>query len=121
VITPSILSTIPDLLKRILIENIEDRKSQVYNNILVSSNNLANRFIFEQWGIRSSQRRYYKNLFSEIREFCRNLFRHYERRGSIEYQENIKVQRVSIFKFDEIRGNLILGFNPVDKDHPFNR
>ena len=118
VVTSSIVASIPDLLKRILIENISDEKKLKHKNILISSNSLANRFIFERWKIRSSQHRYYKNLFSDIRNHCRRIFRYYERKGAIISQVETNLQRFSVYRFDKIRGNLILGFVPIDKDQP---
>lgn len=118
VVTPSIVASIPDILKRTLIENISEEKKLRHKNILVSSNSLANRFIFERWKIRSSQRRYYKNLFSDIRNHCRRVFRYYERKGVIKSQLETNLQRFSVHRFDEIRGNIILGFLPIDNDQP---
>ncbi|MFX1578862.1 MAG: hypothetical protein ACFFBJ_04390, partial [Promethearchaeota archaeon] len=54
-ITTSILASIPDCLHDILEENMQ-RMAEKRSSILVSSNNLATRFILERWGIRSSQR-----------------------------------------------------------------
>lgn len=117
-ITPSILAAIPDVLKKILIENIHTQQKK-RKEILLSSNGLANRFIFERWGIRSSQRRYHKRIFSEIREQCRTLFRYYLKKGFFQCQEKTIIHRFGVFRFDEIRGNLILGFVIDKRDSPF--
>ncbi|MFX1607391.1 MAG: hypothetical protein ACFFDD_16020, partial [Promethearchaeota archaeon] len=81
-VTTSVLASIPDCLQKMLRENAQ-RNAERRTSILVSSNNLANRFILERWGIRSSQRRRYKNLFSTVRKQCRALFRNYLSRGNI--------------------------------------
>jgi hypothetical protein len=110
-ITTSILANIPDCLHTILQENVQ-RTSERRTSILVSSNNLANRFILERWGIRSSQRRRYKNLFGTVRKQCRALFRNYLSRGSIAWMNQNNELSFGVFNFNEVRGNLILGFVP---------
>ena len=110
-VTSSILANIPDCLHTLLQENAH-RTSERRTSILVSSNNLANRFILERWGIRSSQRRRYKNLFGSVRKQCRALFRNYLSLGSITWKKENKELSFGVFKFDEVRGNLILGFVP---------
>lgn len=110
-VTTSILANIPDCLRTILQENVQ-RTSGRRTSILVSSNNLANRFILERWGIRSSQRRRYKNLFSTVRKQCRALFRNCLTRGNIVWKNQNSEFSFGVFKFDEVRGNLILGFVP---------
>ncbi|MHA1951001.1 MAG: hypothetical protein ACW987_14145 [Candidatus Thorarchaeota archaeon] len=79
-------------------------------SILVSSNSLANRFILERWGIRSSQRKRYKNLYSAIRKQCRVIFRHYLSHGGIGWMTQDDEFVMGVYKFDEVRGNIILGF-----------
>lgn len=108
-VTTSVLASIPDCLRNMLIENMR-RSADRRTSILVSSNNLANRFILERWGIRSSQRRRYKNLFSTIRRQCRTIFRNYLARGKIRWKDHCGDVSYGVFKFDEVRGNLILGF-----------
>lgn len=109
IVTPSILAGIPDCLRNIIRENIK-RSTEKRPSILVSSNTLANRFIFERWGIRSSQRRRYKNLYSKIRQQCRAIFRNYLARGKLAWKDQRDEIVVGVFKFGEVRGNLILGF-----------
>jgi len=79
-------------------------------SILVSSNGLANRFILERWGIRPSQRRRYRNLYASVRKQTRNLLQHYLLRERVEWTLAGDTRRFGVFKFDEIRGNLIVGF-----------
>lgn len=110
-ITTSILANIPECLYSILQENIQ-RLAKKRASILVSSNSLANRFILDRWGIRSSQRRRYKNLFSTIRKQCRAIFRNYLARGKLKWENHGEVLVFGVYKFDEVRGNLILGFVP---------
>ncbi|MFW9788967.1 MAG: hypothetical protein ACFFE2_02440 [Candidatus Thorarchaeota archaeon] len=110
-VTPSILASIPDCLYSMLRENVQ-RTTERRTSILVSSNNLANRFILERWNIRSSQRRRYKILFSAIRKQCRALFRNFLARGKLDWNTQNKEYVFAVFKFDEVRGNLILGFVP---------
>ncbi|MFW9833469.1 MAG: hypothetical protein ACFFEK_05710 [Candidatus Thorarchaeota archaeon] len=108
-VTTSILASIPDCLHNMLQENME-RTTERRTSILVSSNNLANRFILERWGIRSSQRRRYKNLFGTIRKQCRAVFRNYLTRKKVTWRYHNREYLFGVFKFDEVRGNLILGF-----------
>jgi hypothetical protein len=110
-VTTSILASIPDCLHNMLQKNVE-RTTERRTSILVSSNNLANRFILERWRIRSSQRRRFKNLFGTIRKQCRALFRNYLLRGNIVWKNQDNELSFGVFKFDEVRGNLILGFVP---------
>jgi len=110
-VTTSILASIPDVLHNVLLENVE-RTTERRISILVSSNNLTNRFILERWGIRSSQRRRYKNLYGTIRKQCRDIFRNYLTRGKIICRVKTNAYTFGVFKFDEVRGNLILGFVP---------
>jgi hypothetical protein len=108
-ITESILARIPECLRKILQTSIE-KPQQRRKAILISSNSLANRFILERWGIRPSQRRRYRNLFATIRRQCRVVFQHYLARKRIEWKNESENFLFGIYKFDEIRGNLILGF-----------
>ena len=110
-VTTSILANIPDCLHNMLQENVQRIKER-RTSILISSNNLANRFILERWGIRSSQRRRYKNLFSAIRKQSRAIFRNYLTRGNIVWKDQNGDYTFGVFQFDEVRGNLILGFVP---------
>ncbi len=113
--SPSILATVPDVLKeklRVAILSSEKNKTST----LISSNTLANQFIFERWGIRSSQRRRYRNLFSQVRKQCRDVFRHYLHRGWLEVKENTEKHTFGVYEFDDKRGNLILGFVKVTRE-----
>lgn len=87
--------------------------------MLISSNSLANRFIFTRWGIRASQRKRYKNLFSKIRQQCRTYFHHLLSTGQISCTNGTDTLRFGVYKFDEVRGNLILGFVHIDDESPF--
>ncbi|NHI83251.1 MAG: hypothetical protein EAX81_02965 [Candidatus Thorarchaeota archaeon] len=113
--TPSILATIPDCLRVILQEMSESTKRKG-KSILISSNSLANKFIMERWKIRPSQRKRYRNLFAEIRKRSRAIFQHYLARSKIEWKTKDANYVFGIFKFDEIRGNLILGFVPISNE-----
>ncbi|NWF94718.1 MAG: hypothetical protein HXY34_01100 [Candidatus Thorarchaeota archaeon] len=108
-VTESALATLPDCLRRVLLEARKDglpgRKS-----ILVSSNALANRFVYERWGIRPSQRRRFRTLFATTRKQCRALFQYLLARGRFQWDSAREGHVFGVFKFDEIRGNLILGF-----------
>ena len=107
--TPSILASIPDCFRSILLETVEKLKKKE-KSTLISSNSLANRFILERWGIRPSQRKRYRNLFAQVRKQCRAIFQHYLMRGRVEWTTDNISYVFGVFKFDEIRGNLILGF-----------
>ena len=115
-LTPSIVATIPDLVKEILIET----KKHTLGRILLSSNGLANRFILTRWGIRPSQRRRNKNLFAQVRKECRKYFRFILSTGRIVCKQKESSVDFGVFKFDEIRGNLILGFTRINL-HPICR
>ncbi|MBE0526778.1 hypothetical protein E4H12_01260 [Candidatus Thorarchaeota archaeon] len=107
--TASVLASIPDCLKDTLLNSsTSDNKGR--KSVLISSNNLANRFILSRWRIRPSQRRRYKNLFTSIRKHCRIIFNHYLLRGRIEWIDISGKHLFGVYKFDEVRGNLILGF-----------
>ncbi|MFW9918414.1 MAG: hypothetical protein ACFFED_02360 [Candidatus Thorarchaeota archaeon] len=113
--SPSVLAAVPDVLKeklRVAILNSEKNKTST----LISSNTLANQFIFERWGIRSSQRRRYRNLFSQVRRQCRDVFRHYLQRGWLEVREDSEKHTFGVYEFDDKRGNLILGFVKVTRE-----
>lgn len=108
---PSVLAKVPDVLKEKLRESIlESEKNK--DSTLISSNTLANSFIYERWGIRSSQRRRYQNLFSQVRRQCRSVFRNYLERGWLEIRDDSESKKhtFGVYKFDDKRGNLILGF-----------
>jgi len=75
-ITPSVLAAVPDVLKKYLHESMMKQSLRKRKSMLISSNSLANRFMFTRWGIRASQRKRYKNIFSKIREQCRTYFHH---------------------------------------------
>ena len=107
--TPSILATVPSCLRQTL-ESTVTRPNERRRSILISSNSLANRFILERWDIRPSQRKRFRNLFATIRKQCRDVFNHYLALGRIEWSTKEQQFTFGIFKYDEIRGNLILGF-----------
>ncbi len=110
-----LLAAIPDILKHKLRTGILVSEKQKWST-LISSNTLANQLIFERWGIRSSQRRRYRNLFTYVRRQCRNVFRHYLKKGWLEIRDNSTKYTFSVFRYDEKRGNLILGFVKVRRD-----
>ena len=109
-IKPSILANIPACLRNILQESL--KKSNV-GSFLVSSNSLANRFIIERWGILPSQRRRFKNLFASVRKECRHIFQHYLNMSKIAWSTHDENFILGVYKFDEIRSNLILGFRDL--------
>ena len=118
-ITPSVVAAIPDVLKNQLLEMVENKVSQQRRSMLISSNGLSNRFIYTRWGIRPSQRRRNKNLFAKIREQSRILFRHLLEKQEIEVKCQSGTVRFGVYSFDEVRGNMILGFVQKDDDCPF--
>jgi len=107
--TPSVLASIPECLRDALKEAINTR-GKGRKSVLISSNSLTNRFIFSRWGIRPSQRRRYKNLFASVRKQSRIVFQHFLLRGRVELVDDSEKHVFGVYKFDEIRGNLILGF-----------
>jgi len=111
-VTPSILANIPDCLRQVLVETADNSKKRK-KSILISSNSLANRFILERWGIRPSQRRKFRNLFSQIRKHCRKIFDHLLNRKRMDFDMNSNRYLFGIYKFDEVRGNTILAFVQV--------
>jgi hypothetical protein len=106
-VTPSILASIPECLRNALKEAVNSRGRK---SVLISSNSLTNRFIFSRWSIRPSQRRRYKNLFASVRKQSRIVFQHFLLRGRVEWNDESGRNVFGVYKFDEIRGNLILGF-----------
>ena len=100
-------------LKESIIKSERGRQST-----LISSNKLANRFILERWGIRPSQRRRYKNLFSRIRKQARLILRQYLDSGVLELRNNSDRHKFKIYQFDDIRGNLIIGFYKNEPSRP---
>ena len=108
-VTPSILANIPDTLRTVLSDSIQsDTRNR--KSVLISSNSLANRFILNRWGIRPSQRRRYKNLYSSVRKNCRAVFQNYLSRGRVDWDSGVENLVFGVFKFDDIRGNMIIGF-----------
>jgi hypothetical protein len=110
--TPSILAAVPDCLRDALCKTI-GAQPKGRKPVLISSNGLANRFILARWGIRPSQRRRYRRLFLLVRKQCRDIFQCYVNRGWLEWDIPTGARMLGVFRFDEIRGNLILGFVPV--------
>jgi hypothetical protein len=119
VLSPRIVSNIPSLLKATLREAFCGDCRKGRRSVLISSNSLANKFIHLQWGIRPSQRRQFRNLFLAVREQCRTIFQYYIKREELFIQEQGREQRCRVYKFDEVRGNLILGFVYIDTNLPF--
>jgi hypothetical protein len=119
VLTTSSISNISSLLKATLLEILSRYDGKRRKSMLLSSNSLANKFVHLQWGIRPSQRRQYRNLFLAVREQCRNIFQYYTSKGEIICQVKGAEHRFRTYKFDEVRGNLILGFVYVDTNSPF--
>ncbi|MFW9957746.1 MAG: hypothetical protein ACFFCT_06730 [Candidatus Odinarchaeota archaeon] len=116
VLTPSSESSIVNLLKMALLEFLSRCDVKGRKSILISSNSLANKFIYLQWGIRPSQRRQYRNLFLTVREQCRDIFQYYINQKEVIYQEHGTDHKFGVYKFDEVRGNLILGFVYTDSN-----
>ena len=114
-VTTSILANVPQCLRMILQESSKNSKHK-RKQILISSKSLANRFILERWGIRPSQRRRFKNLFASIRRQCRNVFHHFLANGRMEWEIFNDRYVFGVYKFDEIRGNLILAFVKIAPD-----
>jgi hypothetical protein len=108
--TPSILGGVPDLLKATLLESIEAGNDKP----LISSNSLANKFILARWSIRPTQRKRYKNLFASVRRHCRTLFRHYVHLKKIAWTQADTHYIFGVYKFDEIRGNVVLSFTKLE-------
>ncbi len=121
-VTPSVLASIPDVLHTLLYEACTKGKNP-RQAVLISSNSLANRFIMQRWGIRPSQRKRFKNLFSLVRRHCRTLFEYYLARGQYIWSNGRSCKTWGVYKYDRVRGNLILGFVflPVDKAFPIHR
>ncbi|MFW9976361.1 MAG: hypothetical protein ACFFDQ_13905 [Candidatus Thorarchaeota archaeon] len=116
-ITPAILANIPDCLRNILREASQaSKKTSKKRAILISSNSLADRFILDQWGIRPSQRRRFRNLFSSVRYQCRKIFQHMLTRGRFEWDFVRERFVFGVYLFDQVRGNFILGFVEVAPD-----
>ena len=113
--TPSILANVPECLRHILMESAKASK-QKRKSVLISSNSLANRFILDRWGIRPSQRRRFKNLFASVRKQCRNIYQHIMAKGRMEWDFKSESYTFGVYKFDEIRGNLILGFVEISPE-----
>ncbi len=109
------MAKIPDILRLLIEDQVRNRK-EVKISLLISSNSLANKFILSEWGIRPSQRRRYKNLFVVIRRQCRLLFQHLTKDGRFEWTKNGEKFTFGTFKYDEVRGNLILGFVQIPPD-----
>ncbi len=108
VVTPSVAGNIPTCLREMLVES--SMASQKKRTVLISSNSLANRFILNRWGIRPSQRRKFRTLFTTIRKYCRNLFHYLANQSRMEWTSGTERFIFGVYKFEEIRGNLILGF-----------
>ncbi|MDH4213167.1 MAG: hypothetical protein OEV85_04540 [Candidatus Thorarchaeota archaeon] len=113
-LTPSSISSIPSHLKMTLLEILSRYEGKGRKGILISSNSLANKFIHLQWNIRPTQRRQYRNLFLAVREECRSIFQYYINNREVIYQEHGTDYKFRVYKFDEVRGNLILGFVYID-------
>ena len=115
--TPSAMADLPIILKDLLFASVGTNERR--RSVLLSSNSLANRFILEKWGIRPSQRKRNKNLFSISRKQSRRLFRRLLNRGRLEWTTPEIELAFGVYRFDEIRGNLILGFVKLDSDSPW--
>ena len=115
--TPSAMADLPVILKGLLSASVGNQQRR--KSVLLSSNSLANRFILEKWGIRPSQRKRNKNLFSISRKHSRRLFRLLLERGRLKWESRERELIFGVYKFDEIRGNLILGFVQLDPNSPW--
>ncbi|MFX1262617.1 MAG: hypothetical protein ACFFAZ_11045 [Promethearchaeota archaeon] len=116
--TPSAMADLPIILKGLLSASISNKQHR--KSVLLSSNSLANRFILEKWGIRPSQRKRNKNLFSICRKHARRLFRRTLNRRRFEWTSADGELVFGVYKFDEVRGNLILAFVRIDPESPWN-
>jgi len=107
--TPSVLGLVSEVLRNRLEAFLNDSRKRK-NTVMLSSNGLANRIIIERWGIRPSQRKQYSNLFSDVRRHCRKYFRHLAAGRRFCWRSSSGSYTMGVFKFDEVRGNLILRF-----------
>ena len=112
------LADLPSVLKVLLSASVGNEQRR--KSVLMSSNSLANRFILEKWGIRPSQRKRNKNLFAISRKHSRKLFRLLLAQGRIQWKTPENELKFGVYKFDEIRGNLILAFVHLDPESPWN-
>jgi hypothetical protein len=110
-VTPSVLADMPDCLRAIIEDTMNKKvRSGRHRAILVSSNSLANRFILAKWGIRPSQRKRYRNLFAAIRSHSRRYFLCCLTQKRVEWHDQHSATALGVYRFDDIRGNVILGF-----------
>lgn len=107
----NVLDEIPVFLEDTLV-SIATSENDGQNNIILSSRTLANRFISSRWGIRSSQRRRYLNLFSSLQKHCRILFDQYLASGKLEWADNSGKHLFGVHEISGRRQKHTLGFVP---------
>lgn len=86
--------------------------------VLVSSYGLANKLIFDTWGITAAQRKKYESLFARARKESLAFFDKIKKKKKFEWINESERLVFRVSKFDELSKNLILGFEylPRDKD-----
>ena len=108
---PTMNESLRRTLKNAIMESERDKGST-----LISSNTLANKYVYERWAIRASQRKRYRNLFQQVRRQARTIFRQYLESGYLTLKHKSRDLTFGVYKFDEKRGNLILGFVKMPHD-----
>jgi len=117
-VSHSALAAIPSSLRTMLEELAGHAEDRGRCSLLISSNSLANRFILERWGIRPSQRKRYRSLYAAVRRHCRTLFEYYVARGRFEWKDGAGIHVWGVYKYDRVRGNMILGFVRIPDGTP---
>ena len=79
-------------------------------NIVTSSNSLANKYILRELGIPLSQKKMYRDIFKFARKHAREVFMRHVTRGRIEWTDGSKTHTYGIYIFEKNPRNLVLGF-----------
>lgn len=77
---------------------------------LISSDELVSQYVKERWGITSSQEKDIPRRFQQIREQSRRVLQQFLDTGHLHLEVNSRTQLYLVFKFEETRENLVLGF-----------
>ncbi len=101
-------------LRKILRDRILASERRGHWN-LISSEDMANQYIRERWGVLSSHEHSTPRLFKQVRKQSRLVLWQFIETGHLQLEIDNKVQRYLVYKFRETDEHIILGFFRPDR------
>jgi hypothetical protein len=101
--------SIRERLRNILLTRIRSSERRKQWN-LISSEELVGKYVRERWGVSTSQETCVPRLFQHIRNQSRRVLQQVLDTGQLHLEIDSRAQVYLVFKFEDTRENLVLGF-----------